>query len=146
MKRSDSVLVPGVVVLFVCGYASLVYGQERTPSPNRAKQTSESDWDCLHPYLGASPPAVKLTSEQILSRVAKKEPIRPPGRGNPSKSVDLDVVVGTAGRVQCIRMAQGNPVELPEAIDSLKKWRFRPFRDSKGRLRVFYGTVTVPLP
>ncbi|MGA2434463.1 MAG: energy transducer TonB, partial [Bryobacteraceae bacterium] len=46
-------------------------------------------------------------------------------------SVDVDVTIDAAGAVEKAETVKGNPVLAKSAIDAVKKWKFKPFKEGK---------------
>jgi TonB family protein len=64
-------------------------------------------------------------SQAVLQAIRIKEtPPRSPGvRG----TVVMTVIVGTDGRVQGLKILQGNPLINPAAEDAVRQWQYRPY-------------------
>ncbi len=97
----------------------------------------------LSQYLpGCEKQSVHLRANAMSRRVVKRAPMMLQGQhvrigGN----VELLVVVGSDGKPSCVSAVRGHPMLIAAAIDSVKHWRFRPYR--KNRMLVNYSGALV---
>jgi len=58
-----------------------------------------------------------------------------------SGPVGLDVVIAEDGTVGTITVVRGNPVLAKQAVESVKKWKFIPFKSDGKAIRVISEIV-----
>ena len=78
--------------------------------------------------------AVQVSSADLIGLAVKKTPMLPPimERVWIAGIVTLRVCVNTRGRVTSATVIDGHPMAYQAAMDSVRKWRFKPYR-LKGR-------------
>lgn len=89
---------------------------------------------------------VWLASSDLMERVLEKLPIKRPGPLGKNKLqgvVSIEVVINKRGKVICARGAEGHPIAIGAAIDSVRKWTFKPY-DVSGKAKSVVGVLTVP--
>jgi protein TonB len=78
--------------------------------------------------------------------IALPEPVRrvaPIYRGRERGSVRVVVMVDTEGRVEFVQPVTGPEMLVPAAVESVRRWRFRPMlRNGKPE----HGTAVVDVP
>jgi TonB family protein len=86
--------------------------------------------------------AVQASSADLMSLAVKKTPIMPPmmDRVSIAGTVTLRVRVNTKGRVSSATVIDGHPMPYQAALDSVQKWRFKPYR-LKGRIASIEGDL-----
>jgi outer membrane biosynthesis protein TonB len=93
------------------------------------------------------PNAEKLSPRQVKSMLLKTEPIQPPALGNQvhiESTVVLAIAVDAGGKVACLQYIAGHPLILQSAIDSVRRWRFRPYV-LRGRSKRFCGRIALTI-
>lgn len=116
-----------ILILPNCGFAR----GEANPS-----NQSSSD-----PCLQAG--AVHLSAAQMRAHLFHTEPISPPALycSLRIKTVlSFRVVTDQIGSVICIRANSGHPMIIGAAIDSVRRWKFRPM-DVRGQRKPIFGTL-----
>jgi protein TonB len=96
--------------------------------------------------------AVQLSSAHLMSLAVRKTPMMPPmvERLSISGTVTLRVCVNTEGRVSSATVIDGHPMAYQAVLDSVQKWRFKPYRlngrvaNVKGDLRMEYDFRSSP--
>jgi len=87
----------------------------------------------------------KLSSHQMKALLQKTEPIYLPGTVNRlhiKGAVVMVVGVDDKGEVDCVRIVSGHPLILGTTIDSVKRWKFRPYV-VEGMRKGFCGRLAV---
>jgi Gram-negative bacterial TonB protein C-terminal len=85
----------------------------------------------------------KLSPRQVKSRVLKTEPMQLGGRVHIIDNiVVLAVEVDDVGKVACLNVISGHPMLVGSALDSVKRWRFRPYV-LRGRSEGFCGRIAL---
>lgn len=91
------------------------------------------------------PESEKLTQSQVKALVKKTEPIQAPCCADMlqiSGTVVLAISVDLQGNVVCIQMVSGHSLIIGVAIDSVRRWRFKPY-PSKGVSNNFCGQLAL---
>ena len=89
--------------------------------------------------------AERLSPKQVNSLLDKTEPIQAPCCGHKlhiEGSIVLAIAVDADGRVSCVTTVSGHPLIIGSAIDSVRRWRFRPYA-VYGLKKSFCGKVTL---
>lgn len=86
--------------------------------------------------------AVQVSSADLMSLAVKKTPIMPPmmERVSIAGTVTLRVCVNAKGKVTSATVIDGHPMASQAALDSVQKWRFKPYR-LKGRTANIEGDL-----
>jgi hypothetical protein len=80
------------------------------------------------PGSGCAKTKVRLSSEELRSRITHREPLHIPETNMliaPDAVLRFKIVISTDGTVDCLSVEQGHPVLTSLAIASVKDWRFR---------------------
>jgi outer membrane biosynthesis protein TonB len=94
-----------------------------------------------------TPKTEKLSPQQVKSMLLETEPIQPPLLGNQvhiESTVVLAIAVDANGKVTCLQYIAGHPLIFQSAIDSVRRWRFRPYV-SRGRAKRFCGRIALKI-
>jgi len=89
--------------------------------------------------------AERLSPRQVNSLLDKTEPIQAPCCGHKlhiEGSIVLAIAVDAAGEVSCVTMVSGHPLIIGSAIDSVRRWKFRPYTVN-GLKKSFCGKVAL---
>jgi Gram-negative bacterial TonB protein C-terminal len=89
--------------------------------------------------------AEKLPAKQVNTLLDKTEPIQGLclGRNLHIKgTIVLAIVVRANGEVTCVTVVSGHPLIIGTAIDSVRRWKFRPYA-ANGVKKRFCGMVTL---
>jgi hypothetical protein len=73
---------------------------------------------------------VWLSSSELMMAVIEKHPIERPsalGKNNLHGVVTIQMLIDKTGKVVCARGVKGHPVGMAAAIQSLRKWSFKPY-------------------
>jgi hypothetical protein len=92
-----------------------------------------------------TPNTEKLSPRQLKSLLLKTEPIQPLALGNRvhiDSTMVLAIGVDRGGRVTCLEYISGHPLILQSAINSIKRWKFRPYM-LRSRTHSFCGRIAV---
>jgi hypothetical protein len=76
------------------------------------------------------PESEKLSQQQVKARVKKTEPIFAPCCADMLHIRGTVVLATTAdaeGNVTCVQMVSGPPLVIGVTIDSVRRWKFRPY-------------------
>jgi outer membrane biosynthesis protein TonB len=87
--------------------------------------------------------AERVSQKTIKALIDKTEPIHPPCCAellHNKGTLVLSIVVGSDGEVICVEYVSGHPLLIGVAIDSLRRWSFRPHA-VKGQKRKFCGRI-----
>jgi outer membrane biosynthesis protein TonB len=123
-----------MILRFVAWFAlasALLMAKQQQPLP-----------DCCEPE------SEKLSQQQVKALVHKTEPVHAPCCADMlhvSGTVVLAISVDAKGDVTCVQMISGHPLIVGVAIDSVKRWKFRPYA-SKGVKKSFCGQVALRFP
>ncbi len=74
--------------------------------------------------------AERLSPRQVNSLLDKTEPIQAPSCGHKlhiEGSIVLAIAVDADGEVSCVTMVSGHPLIIGSAMDSVRRWKFRPY-------------------
>jgi TonB family protein len=86
--------------------------------------------------------AVILSSKGAENRLAHSVPVRYPAEAHAEGTVLLKVVVDADGKVEGLRLIEGNATLATAAMQAVKQWRYRPYvRD--GKAQIFQTVVIV---
>ena len=91
------------------------------------------------------PESAKLSQAQTKTLVKKTEPINAPCCADMlyiNGTIVLEISVDPGGDVTCVQMVSGHPLIIGVAIDSVRRWKFQPYR-SQGTKRSFCGQVAL---
>jgi hypothetical protein len=87
-----------------------------------------------------------LSVRQVRSRLASKPQMDAPLLWSSMRITDAPIVfrvlVDETGKIGCAHAQQGHPIILSAALDSIKKWKFRPL-DVDHRPRAFSGYLVL---
>jgi len=86
-----------------------------------------------------------LSQKQITDLLDKTKPIQPPccGHGLHIEGVIVSAIsVNTKGHVTCVTVVSGHPLITWVAIDSIRRWKFRPYAVNRVK-RNFCGRVSI---
>jgi len=76
--------------------------------------------------------AIILSSKGAENRLAHSVPPKYPAEAHAEGTVVLKTVVDETGRVEGVRLVEGNATLAAAAIEAVKQWRYRPYvRDGK---------------
>jgi len=87
----------------------------------------------------------RLSSHQVKSLLQKTEPIYPPGTVDNLHligTVVIVVAVDANGEVNCVRIISGHPIITGGTIDSVRRWKFRPYV-TRGVRKGFCGRIAI---
>ena len=86
--------------------------------------------------------AAQVSSADLMSLAVKKTSMMSPmmERVSLAGTVTLRVCVNTKGRVTSATVIDGHPMAYQAALDSVQKWRFKPYR-LKGRVANIEGDL-----
>ena len=94
-----------------------------------------------------TPKTEKLSPQQVKSMLLGTEPIQPPTLGNRvhiESTVVLAIAVDAGGKVTCLQNIAGHPLIIQSAIDSVRRWRFRPYV-LRGHTKPFCGRISIEI-
>jgi len=122
----------GINMLFRCGLvlvlaSTLLAAKAQKPAPGCCESGVE-----------------RLSPRQVKALLRKTEPMEAP-RGDTVRlegTVVLAIEVDTVGSVTCIQMVSGHPLIIQSAIDSVKQWKFQPYR-LRGVAKKFCGRIAI---
>jgi hypothetical protein len=80
---------------------------------------------CITSLLGQAPP-LRVPPEEGISKVIKIVEAGPVS-GVYANSVLVDLVVGTDGTVEAVKVLKGHQAQVPSAVAAARQWRFSPF-------------------
>jgi hypothetical protein len=86
-----------------------------------------------------------LSRAEMRAHLAHFQPLQPPccGKGlNLAGSVELRVAFDTQGKVVCAEVTKGHPLAAQSAMQSVRQWRFRPYKIG-GRFHAAFGPIVV---
>ncbi len=63
-------------------------------------------------------------------------------RGRANGFVKIELLIGADGSVQCSRAVGGNPLAYSQVLESVAKWRFKPFQQN-GTRKAVLGRLSV---
>ena len=89
--------------------------------------------------------AEKLSPKQVNALLDKTEPIQVPCCGHGlhiQGTIVLAIAVDADGEVTCVAMVLGHPLIIGSTIDSVRRWKFRPYVVN-GLKKNFCGKVTL---
>jgi len=89
--------------------------------------------------------AERLSPKQVNSLLDKTEPIQAPCCGHKlhiEGSIVLAIAVDADGEVSCVTMVSGHPLIIGSTIDSVTRWKFRPYAVN-GLKKSFCGKVAL---
>ena len=89
--------------------------------------------------------AEKLSPKQVNTLLDKTEPIQGLCLGHNlhiKGTIALAIVVDANGEVTCVTVVSGHPLIIGTAIDSVRRWKFRPYAVN-GLKESFCGKVTL---
>jgi len=92
-----------------------------------------------------TPGVDKLPPKQVKTLLDKTEPIQAPCCGSNvhiKGTIVLAIAVDANGEVTCVTLVSGHPLIIASAIDSVRRWKFRPYA-VKGVKKSFCGKVTL---
>jgi outer membrane biosynthesis protein TonB len=92
-----------------------------------------------------TPNTEKLSPQRVKSMLLKTEPIQPLALGNKvhiDSTVVLAIGVDRDGKVTCLEYISGHSLILQSTIDSVKRWKFRPYI-LRGRSKRFCDRIAV---
>jgi outer membrane biosynthesis protein TonB len=108
--------------------STLLVATEKKPTPN-----------CC--TLGAE----RLSPKQVNTLLDKTEPIQGPCLGHSlhiTGTIVLAIAVDANGEITCVAMVSGHPLIIGTAIDSVRRWKFRPYAVN-GQKKNFCGKITL---
>ena len=101
---------------------------------------------CCHcDAVAQSSDVVCLSTDQIIRRVRRIEPLQPTGLDKDlalAGTLVIEVRIDPNGQVECAHAVGGNPIAVSAAMRALPKWTFSPStnsgisRSSCGRLKI----------
>jgi protein TonB len=88
----------------------------------------------VFPLAGAAPADEPLrveTSRAMSAIVTKISPVYPPlaKQMNIAGRVEIQATIAEDGSVSATEAISGNPFLVRAAIDAIRKWKFKPFKD-----------------
>jgi hypothetical protein len=89
--------------------------------------------------------AEKLSPKQVNTLLDKTEPIQGLCLGHNlhiKGTIILAIVVDANGEVTCVTVVSGHPLIIGTAIDSVRRWKFRPYAEN-GVKKSFCGKVAL---
>jgi hypothetical protein len=87
----------------------------------------------------------KLSSHLVKALLQETEPIYFPGTVDKlhiKGTVVMALAVDDKGEVSCVHIISGHPLIIGTTIDSVKRWKFRPYV-VRGRRKGFCGRIAV---
>jgi len=91
------------------------------------------------------PQSFCVAPNKLHEFVKKKTPVRPPGmlhNSNLHGIVTVAVCVDRKGKVVAAKSVEGHAMAFQAAIDSIRNWRFIPYRD-KGKTVPVFGLIDI---
>lgn len=89
--------------------------------------------------------AERLSPKQVNTMVDKTEPIQGLCLGHNlhiKGTIVLAIAVDANGEITCVTVVSGHPLIIGTAIDSVRRWKFRPY-GANGLKKSFCGKVTL---
>ena len=89
--------------------------------------------------------AERVSPHQVIALLSKTEPIQAPCCGHKlhiDGTIVLEIAVDANGDVICVTMLSGHPLIIGSVIDSVRRWKFRPYAVN-GQKKSFCGKVTL---
>jgi outer membrane biosynthesis protein TonB len=89
--------------------------------------------------------AERVSPQQVKALLSKTEPIQAPCCGHKlhiDGIIVLEIAVDANGDVTCVTMLSGHPLIIGSVIDSVRRWKFRPYAVN-GQKKSFCGKVTL---
>jgi Gram-negative bacterial TonB protein C-terminal len=91
------------------------------------------------------PEGERLSSHQLKALLQKSEPIYLPGTVDKlhiKGTVVMAVAVDDQGEISCVQIISGHPLIIGTTIDSVRRWKFRPYV-VRGLRRGFCGRIAI---
>ena len=96
--------------------------------------------ECLDDKISLCPQAFYLLPNKLHEFVKKKTPVNPPSmlhNSNLYGVVTVEVCVDKKGKVLVVNAIKGNAIAIQSVIESVRNWRFTPYRDNGKTIPVF---------
>ena len=101
--------------------------------------------DCINDRTLICPQTLCMTPNKLHEFVKKKTPINSPGmlhNSNLHGIVTVAVCVDRKGKVIAVKAVEGHPMAFQSVIESVRNWRFIPYRD-KGKPVPVFGVIDI---
>lgn len=94
--------------------------------------------------LGTNGKPLWLSEKEVMARVKHRVPVETPGlfHGYRKGTVKLEILINAEGQIQCARIVEGFPIAMQAVLDSLKEWRFDPYK-VKWKPKAVLGMIAV---
>jgi hypothetical protein len=123
-----------VSVAVFSGAALFAFGFAQT-RPDDPKWATEACFDGVQTIRDAAGRPIVLTTKQLDERATRRVlPKYPPILKSAQFRTHgrIKILIAASGEVTCAVALAGVPLVLPNVLDAIRQWRFRPF-DSDGR-------------
>ena len=120
-------MLPRLALVFALA-STLLVATEKKPTPNCCTSGTE-----------------RLSSKQVNTLLDKTEPIQGPCLGHNLHimgTIVLAIAVDANGEIACVTMVSGHPLIIGTAIDSVRRWKFRPYAVN-GLKKSFCGKIAL---
>ena len=121
------IMLPRIALVFALA-STLLVATEKKSIPNCCTSSAE-----------------KLSPKQVNTLLDKTEPIQGLCLGHNlhiKGTIILAIVVDANGEVTCVTVVSGHPLIIGTAIDSVRRWKFRPYTVN-GLKKSFCGKVAL---
>ena len=101
--------------------------------------------ECFDDKISLCPQAFCLLPNKLHEFVKKKTSVNPPNMLHDSNSygvVTVEVCVDRRGKVIAVKAIKGNAIAIQSVIESVRNWRFIPYRD-KGKAIPVFGLIDI---
>ena len=149
---SWSVAVFSCAALFSLGFAQ-TEADEKKAAP--AGQAGEACFSGVQTALDSAGIPVVLTTKQLDERATRRVLPKYPAllrQANFETHGRIKLLIAASGEVTCAVALSGHPLILPNALDAIKQWRFRPYEANRKRVPVLgyfdfcFSTSGCPFP
>jgi hypothetical protein len=105
-------------------------------------QAAEEVWPCGlgNDVLKRGKTVVWLSADELDRRATRRVAPKLPPTLRVTGSITVDVIIGTDGKVKCVRAQKGHPILKKSAFEAARDWIFTPY-EVNGRPRLVCGRL-----
>jgi hypothetical protein len=131
------------VVAFSCvALFSSCFAQTQADEPKKVAQAGQPEEACfsgVQTALDAAGMPIVLSTKQLDERATRRVLPKLPAllrQANFTTHGRIKLLIAPSGEVTCAVALSGHPLVLPNALDAIKQWRFRPYKVDGKRVSV----------
>jgi hypothetical protein len=122
------------------GAAFFAFGFAQTrPDDPKPAQAAEACFDGVQTVRDSAGTPIVLTTKQLDERANRRVSLKYPPLLRSAQFEThgrIKILIAASGEVTCAVALSGHPVVLPNVLDAVMQWRFRPFEAGGRRMSV----------